>query len=76
MNEEPTICYAMSAIRRFLMERPDSADTLEGIHRWWIRWPGVEEPQRVTRTALERLEYAGELEKIKFGTSVLWRRRR
>ncbi len=76
MNDDNTIDYAISAIRSFLRERPESADTLEGIHRWWIRWPGLEESPLVTLTALERLEALGEVEQLRVGASVLWRRRR
>ena len=76
MHEHNMIDYAISAIRNFLQERPDSADTLEGIHGWWIRWPELEESPMVTQTALERLQAKGEVELIKLGSRVLWRRRR
>jgi hypothetical protein len=76
MNEDNTIDYAISVIRRFLSERPDSADTLDGIHRWWIRWPRLEESSLVTLAALERLESVGEMEQIKVGSSMIWRRKK
>lgn len=76
MTDDHTIEYAITAIRRFLDERPDSADTLEGIHRWWIRWPHFEESAVVTLKALEQLEDMGEIHKLRLGTSILWRRRR
>lgn len=76
MHEHNMIDYAISAIRRFLQERPDSADTLEGIHSWWIRWPELEESSMVTQTALERLQAGGEVEQIKLGSRVIWRRRK
>ena len=76
MHEHNMIDYAISAIRNFLQERPDSADTLEGIHSWWIRWPELEESSMVTQTALERLQARGEVEQIRLGSRVLWRRRR
>lgn len=75
MNEEHIIDFAASAIRQYLSEHPASADTLEGIHRWWIRWPGREESSLITLAALERLERLNEVEQIKFGSSVLWRRK-
>ncbi len=68
--------FAEAAIRAFLAERPDSADTVDGIHRWWIRWPGPAESQVVTGIALERLESMGEVERFRIGDSILWRRRR
>ncbi|GAA5784792.1 hypothetical protein GCM10007860_17180 [Chitiniphilus shinanonensis] len=66
----------MKAIRDYLRTRPDSADTVEGIHEWWIRWPGEPEPLAVTREALERLQAAGEVERRLIGKRELWRARR
>jgi hypothetical protein len=43
MMEEELILFAMGEIRNYLKARPDSADTLEGIHSWWIRWPDIAE---------------------------------
>ncbi|HBK56405.1 MAG TPA: hypothetical protein DDZ76_09010 [Xanthomonadales bacterium] len=68
--------FAEAAIRSFLIARPDSADTVDGIHRWWIQWPGLAESPVVTQIALERLEQAGEVEHFRIGTSILWRRPR
>lgn len=64
-----------TAIREYLRERPDSADTLEGIHRWWIRWPDRPESPALTEIALERLEAEGLLERFRVGDNVVWRRR-
>jgi hypothetical protein len=64
-----------TAIREYLRERPDSADTLEGIHRWWIRWPDRPESPALTEIALERLEADGLLERFRVGDNVVWRRR-
>ena len=74
MTDEKNIEYAVSAIRRFLHERPESADTLDGIHRWWIHWPLQQEASLTTLKALERLERLGEVRQLKLGTSILWRR--
>ncbi len=68
--------FAKDAIRRFLEMRPDAADTLEGIHRWWIDWPGHPESQVVTEVALEQLHAEGVIEPLRIGNNVLWRRRR
>ena len=57
----------------YLNARPASADTLEGIHRWWIRWPGLEEPMTITEAALIRLQARGLLEPCRVGTRILWR---
>lgn len=76
MVDKQTVLFAEAAIREFLAQRPESADTLEGIHRWWIRWPVLPESPVITTIALERLESAGEVERLAIGNSVLWRRAR
>ncbi|MFD0726567.1 hypothetical protein [Lysobacter brunescens] len=68
--------FAKDAIRRFLERRPEAADTLEGIHHWWIDWPGHAESQVVTEVALEQLHAEGLIEPLRIGNNVLWRRRR
>lgn len=74
--DEQLVAFAESAIRIYLGERPDSADTAEGIHRWWILWPGLPESPVVTQVALERLETSGEMESVNVGNQMLWRRPR
>ena len=74
--DEQLVVFAENAIRVYLAERPDSADTVEGIHRWWILWPRLPESPVVTQIALERLETAGEMEPVDVGNQVLWRRPR
>ena len=74
--DEQLVVFAENSIRVYLSERPDSADTLEGIHRWWILWPGLSESTVVTQIALERLESSGEMESVSVGHQVLWRRPR
>ena len=74
--EERLIAFVETAIREFLDKHPNSADTLEGIHRWWIRWPGPAELPVITQIALKHLESAGEVESFKIGNNILWRRSR
>ncbi|WP_031388377.1 hypothetical protein [Desulfonatronum thiodismutans] len=74
--DEQTIQFAQDEITTFLSQRPESADTLEGIHRWWIRWPGLPESPVITEMALERLENLGVVERLLVGNSVIWRARR
>ncbi|MBR7782350.1 hypothetical protein [Undibacterium luofuense] len=75
MNEN-LLDFIMCEIRNYLNARPESADTLEGIHNWWIRWPDVAESQMITADALQRLEAQGFLEQKNIGSRVLWRRKR
>lgn len=74
--DEQLVVFAENAIRRYLGERPESADTVEGIHLWWILWPGLPESPVVTQIALERLETSGEMESVNVGNQMLWRRPR
>lgn len=73
--DDALIAFAANAIREYLRQRPESADTLEGVHNWWIRWPGIPESPAVTGIALERLEASGEVERVRIGGRMLWRRR-
>ncbi len=73
--DDSLIAFTENAIREYLRERPESADTLEGVHFWWIRWPGTPESPVVTEVALERLEASGEVERYRIGHRILWRRR-
>lgn len=73
--DDALIAFAANAIREYLRQRPESADTLEGVHLWWIRWPEMQESPVVTETALERLEALGEVERVRIGGRMLWRRR-
>lgn len=68
--------FAKDAIRSFLAARPDAADTLDGIHRWWIDWPGPPESLVVTEIAVEQLQAEGAIEPLRIGNNVVWRRAR
>lgn len=74
--DDRLLAFAENAIRDYLARRPESADTLEGVHRWWIRWPERPESRVLTEVALERLEAAGVVERFRIGDSVVWRRAR
>lgn len=68
--------YIKTSIQKLLVERPESADTLDGIHRWWIQWPEVPESIDITRVALEQLELEGIVEALTIGGRQIWRKRR
>ena len=73
MNDK-LILSRVAAIQRYLETRPESADTLEGIHQNWIRTRRTEDTPEVTRAALEYLEIAGFVESRTFGLRRIWRR--
>lgn len=72
--DEQVIERAVQQIRTYLAQRPQAADTLEGVHRWWIDWQDCEEAPAVTLAALERLAAGGELAAFAVGRQTLWRR--
>ena len=72
--DEQAIEQVVQQIRAYLAARPQAADTLEGIHHWWINWAGGEESPEVTLAALERLAVGGELEARTVGRRTVWRR--
>ena len=57
------IKFAMGEIRYHLAVFPKAADTVEGIHNFWIRW-GVAPEIAVTTDALSLLKAEGLLEMI------------
>jgi hypothetical protein len=73
--DEALILAAATDIQNYLASRPDSADTLEGIHQCWIEWSGIPESINVTAAALERLETAGFVEHVQVRDRQIWRRR-
>ena len=75
MNEQ-LVDFAVIHIRRRLESAPHSADTVSGIHSFWIEWPEPAPSQAITLEALERLEGDGLVERIALDTRELWRRRR
>lgn len=49
------------ALRRYLRERPDAADTLVGIAEWWLPAPLRATPTERIRLALAELVAANEV---------------
>lgn len=72
--DEQAIEQVVQQIRAYLAARPQAADTLEGIHHWWINWAGGEKSPAVTLAALERLVAGGEVEQLVLANRNLWRR--
>ena len=60
-----------AAIERFLERSPDAADTVEGIAKWWVFHPNVEQVGQ----AIELLEARDVLERVltQAGNSVFRR---
>lgn len=71
--DEQSIQFAMQAIVLHLRQHPQSADTLEGVHLWWVHWPDIQESILVTAEALYRLRAAQQVESRTIGERELWR---
>lgn len=75
MNAYTTRAVA-DAIASHLAAYPDSADTVEGIHQWWLRPLGLDHSIEVTARALELLAMERVVECRSVGQRNVWRRRR
>ncbi|WP_139798574.1 hypothetical protein [Andreprevotia lacus] len=73
MKDDELVSTIAGHIRQYLAARPQSADTLEGIHQWWINWPTAPESPSVTLAALQQLEQAGVVMRVHVGGRDLWR---
>jgi hypothetical protein len=73
MNDKQIVLRA-AAIQRYLLARPESADTLESVHTSWIRPRDPDDSMDLTQAALEYLEAAGVVESIEAGPRRVWRR--
>lgn len=71
--EQSRAAFAEAAISAYLARQPSAADTIEGIHQWWIDWQGQIESIELTAQALERLKAAGVVECMPFGHTRIWR---
>ncbi len=76
MNEQEVL-YAMLRIQHALERSPSAADTVQGIHAWWVEWPEPAPHWDVTEAALGRLESEGVVERVAVeGGREIWRRAR
>jgi hypothetical protein len=73
---EQEVRHAMQQIRHALERSPAAADTVQGIHAWWIEWPEPGPHWTTTQQALERLRDEGVVECVRLedGREV-WRRK-
>lgn len=73
MTCEALVQFASNAIMRHLQAHQECADTIEGIHEWWIEWPVASESIFVTYTALIELESSGVIERRLVSNREIWR---
>ena len=73
MDDHELILAAMDAVLAHFDNHPGAADTLEGIHHFWLR---SEERREITLAALELLAQAGSVEPVAGGDGrVRWYKR-
>lgn len=65
--------FIMKSIRQYIQVRPDSADTVEGIARFWIDWQGEAQSVSIVLMVLENMRNAGELESRNVSGRTIWR---
>ncbi|MFZ6720177.1 hypothetical protein [Undibacterium sp. Ji49W] len=65
--------FIANAIRRYIQQRPNSADTAEGITHFWINWSSEPLSMSVVLSVLENMRNAGELESMVVGGRTIWR---
>jgi hypothetical protein len=61
-QEAETVRAIACAIHRYVTAYPDAADTLDGIHRWWLAPPLHEEPEAYVEEAVALLVASGTLQ--------------
>jgi len=71
--DDKLILEAANAIQQYLATRPTAADTVEGIHTYWIQWDDVPEMIDITESALLHLQQAGVVECAHVGNREVWR---
>jgi hypothetical protein len=72
MNDE-LIERVAAHISRYLERHPAAADTVEGVHAFWIGAQCAQESIDVTQAALEYMLEQGAIVSVPIGNRVLWR---
>ncbi|MEO0997251.1 MAG: hypothetical protein AAFX58_07010 [Pseudomonadota bacterium] len=54
-SDKKTVERIASEIARYLEDRPNAADTLEGVSKWWLMKQRFEESDELVCKALEKL---------------------
>lgn len=65
--------HVAALIAQYLQRRPAAADTVEGVHYFWVGAQGEELPLDIAQAALDLLLARGEVARVPIGNRVLWR---
>jgi hypothetical protein len=77
MPERETVVQVIAnEIERYLMRNPSAADSVDGIHLWWLSERLREEPVAYVQAALDRLVARAAMTEIPLkGGRVIYARR-
>ena len=71
---ESNIVDAAEAIQRYLAQRPNAAETVEGVAKWWLARQRYDESVVLAQEALEYLESRGQVVRFHLaGGRVMYR---
>jgi hypothetical protein len=63
-NPDAEVRAVAAAIRRYLTDHPQAADTAQGIQRWWLLPSFGELPLTTVEAALAKLEDEGAVRRV------------
>ncbi|MBI3897245.1 MAG: hypothetical protein HY308_02995 [Gammaproteobacteria bacterium] len=73
--EQSGVVEAAEVIQRYLDVRPNAAETVEGVAKWWLARQRYNESIELTQQALDYLEANGQVVKFQLaGGRVMYRR--
>jgi hypothetical protein len=74
-NEQGPVIEAAGAIQRYLADRPNAAETVEGVARWWLSRQRHADTVELVERALAYLERQGQVVRFHLaGGITLYRR--
>ena len=59
--KNPDVDAVAATIRRYLLDHPNAADTLQGVAQWWLSGDADEEWLSKVQRAIEQLVKRGEM---------------
>ncbi len=71
---ENKISVVAGEITRYLANKPDAAETVDGIAKWWLTRQRFEDSKEVVMAALEHLVIQGILSKQVSGGKAIYRK--
>lgn len=73
--EQENVQEAAEVIRRYLEVRPNAAETVEGVAKWWLTRQRFDDSVELAQEALDLLEGSGKVVKFHLaGGKVMYRR--